>query len=248
MDVTEVIDHYGDTIVRAAYDGDYDKTGLPDPLILTNYISVRDGKIVSLITIHHKPSTSRPHQRRGTQAPGAAAADLVIAPTICAATPALRSRFGASRPATRQRTAAFARTSRDTGGRATAFAVAPTRSWLLHGDAGLVLQHRRRTSAPPRQRSSTRLGPAMRLRAAFRIPERKPRCDAGPRRLLVGRNQRFGRRLPGYFFLPGVVRKLKPADDVALGSTVILRSDNRLTTLPPPGSGSRVCNDALDER
>jgi SnoaL-like protein len=56
MDVTEVIDHYGDTIVRAAYDGDYDKTDLPDPLILTNYFSVRDEKIVSLITIHNKPS------------------------------------------------------------------------------------------------------------------------------------------------------------------------------------------------
>lgn len=56
MDVIEVIDHYGDTIVRAAYDGEYDKTGLPDPLILTNYFSVRDDKIVSLITIHNKPS------------------------------------------------------------------------------------------------------------------------------------------------------------------------------------------------
>jgi hypothetical protein len=56
MDVTEVIDHYGDTIVRAVYDGDYDKTDLPDPLILTNYFSVRDEKIVSLITILNKPS------------------------------------------------------------------------------------------------------------------------------------------------------------------------------------------------
>jgi hypothetical protein len=56
MDVTEVIDHYGDTIVRATYDGDYDKTNLPDPLILTNYFSVRDGKIVSLVTILNKAS------------------------------------------------------------------------------------------------------------------------------------------------------------------------------------------------
>src|ERR1700756_1979350 len=53
MDVTEVIEHHGDTIVRAAYDGDFDKTNLPDPLILTNYFSVRDEKIVSLITIHN---------------------------------------------------------------------------------------------------------------------------------------------------------------------------------------------------
>ena len=56
MDVTEVIDHHGDTIVRAAYDGDYDKTNLPVPLILNNYFSVRDDKIVSQVTIRNKAS------------------------------------------------------------------------------------------------------------------------------------------------------------------------------------------------
>ena len=56
IDVTEVIDHHGDAIVRAIYDGDYDKADLPDPLILTNYFSVRDEKIVSLITIRTKSS------------------------------------------------------------------------------------------------------------------------------------------------------------------------------------------------
>src|ERR1700684_3295514 len=30
MDVREVVDHYGNTIVRAAYDGDFDRTNLPD--------------------------------------------------------------------------------------------------------------------------------------------------------------------------------------------------------------------------
>ena len=33
MEVREVIDHYGDIIVRAKYDGDYDKTNLPDELM-----------------------------------------------------------------------------------------------------------------------------------------------------------------------------------------------------------------------
>ena len=56
MDVREVVDHYGDTIVRAAYDGEYDKAGLPDPLIMSSYFSVRDGKIVSLAVIHNRPS------------------------------------------------------------------------------------------------------------------------------------------------------------------------------------------------
>lgn len=55
MEVTEVIDHYGDIVVRGRYDGDYDKTNLPAELILTSYFTVRDGKIASLIVIHNKP-------------------------------------------------------------------------------------------------------------------------------------------------------------------------------------------------
>ena len=56
LEVTEVIDHYGETIVRGRYDGEFDKTDLPDELILTNYFTVRDGKIVSLIVIHNTPA------------------------------------------------------------------------------------------------------------------------------------------------------------------------------------------------
>jgi hypothetical protein len=56
IDVREVIDHYGDTIVRGAYDGDFDKTDLPDEVILSNYFSVRDGKIVSLLVIRNRPA------------------------------------------------------------------------------------------------------------------------------------------------------------------------------------------------
>jgi hypothetical protein len=56
MEVREVVDHYGDTIVRARYDGTYDKADLPDELVLSNYFSVRDGKIVSLAVIFNQPS------------------------------------------------------------------------------------------------------------------------------------------------------------------------------------------------
>ena len=49
----EVIEHHGQTIVRGRYDGEYDKTGLPDELILTNYFTVQDGKITTLIIIHN---------------------------------------------------------------------------------------------------------------------------------------------------------------------------------------------------
>jgi hypothetical protein len=56
MEVREVIDHYGEIIVRAKYDGDYDKTNLPDEFVMTNYFSLRDGKIVSLTIIFTQPS------------------------------------------------------------------------------------------------------------------------------------------------------------------------------------------------
>jgi SnoaL-like domain len=55
--VTDVLDHYGDTIVRGRYDGNYDKTNLPDELILTSYFTVRDGKIVTLIVIPNTPAS-----------------------------------------------------------------------------------------------------------------------------------------------------------------------------------------------
>jgi hypothetical protein len=56
MEVRQVVDHFGDTIVRARYDGTYDKTNLPDELEMSNYFSVRDGKIVSLAVIFNQPS------------------------------------------------------------------------------------------------------------------------------------------------------------------------------------------------
>ncbi|WP_433556095.1 nuclear transport factor 2 family protein [Pseudonocardia xinjiangensis] len=56
IDVHEVLDHHGDTIVRGAYDGDFDRSNLPDEIILSNYFGVRDGKIVSLVVIHNRPA------------------------------------------------------------------------------------------------------------------------------------------------------------------------------------------------
>jgi hypothetical protein len=56
MDVREVVDHYGETIVRSRYDGTYDKTSLPAELVMSDYFSVRDGKIVSLKVIRNQSS------------------------------------------------------------------------------------------------------------------------------------------------------------------------------------------------
>jgi hypothetical protein len=54
--VTEVIDHYDQTIVRGRYDGQFDRSNLPDELILTNYFTIRDGKITALIVIRNTPA------------------------------------------------------------------------------------------------------------------------------------------------------------------------------------------------
>jgi hypothetical protein len=56
IEVREVLDHYGDTIVRGAYDGLFDKTNLPDEVVLTNYFSVRDGTIVRLVVVFNQPA------------------------------------------------------------------------------------------------------------------------------------------------------------------------------------------------
>jgi ketosteroid isomerase-like protein len=56
MEVREVIDHYGDIVVRAKFDGTYDKTNLPDELVMTSYFAIREGKITSLAIIFNQPS------------------------------------------------------------------------------------------------------------------------------------------------------------------------------------------------
>jgi hypothetical protein len=56
MDITEVLSHDDQPIVSASYDGDFDRTNLPDELILTNYFTVRDHKIATLIVIRNQPA------------------------------------------------------------------------------------------------------------------------------------------------------------------------------------------------
>jgi hypothetical protein len=55
IDVTEVIERPGQTIVRGRYDGDFDKSSLPDELILSNYFTIAGGRITSLIVIRNTP-------------------------------------------------------------------------------------------------------------------------------------------------------------------------------------------------
>ena len=48
------VDRHGDITVHARTDGTYDKTALPDPLILSLYFSLRGERITQLIIIHNK--------------------------------------------------------------------------------------------------------------------------------------------------------------------------------------------------
>jgi hypothetical protein len=56
IEVTETAETYGLVILRGRYDGNFDKSALPDDLILTNYVTFTDGKIASLIVIRTMPA------------------------------------------------------------------------------------------------------------------------------------------------------------------------------------------------
>jgi SnoaL-like domain len=56
MDVREVVEHYDETIVSSRYDGDFDKSSLPEEVVLTDYFHVLDGQIVSLVVVRNQPS------------------------------------------------------------------------------------------------------------------------------------------------------------------------------------------------
>ncbi|MDB4967562.1 MAG: hypothetical protein JWN44_3251 [Myxococcales bacterium] len=54
MFVQRVIVHYQQLIATAVVDGDFDKRGLPDPLVLTLYASIADERIVQLLILRNE--------------------------------------------------------------------------------------------------------------------------------------------------------------------------------------------------
>jgi hypothetical protein len=54
MRVVKVVEHYGHFIVTANIDGNYDKRGLPDPLVLAFYFSAHGDQIVQLIILRNQ--------------------------------------------------------------------------------------------------------------------------------------------------------------------------------------------------
>lgn len=56
MRLTEAVCRGSAVAVTAAMDGNFDKTGLPDPLLLTFYFSVSGDHIDQLIIVHNTPA------------------------------------------------------------------------------------------------------------------------------------------------------------------------------------------------
>ena len=54
MNVTKVINHYNNFIVTANVDGNFDKRGLPDPLVLAFYFTAQSDLIVQLIILRNR--------------------------------------------------------------------------------------------------------------------------------------------------------------------------------------------------
>ncbi|MFM0314077.1 nuclear transport factor 2 family protein [Paraburkholderia nemoris] len=63
MDVIEARLHFDDLILSAEVGGDFDKTGLPSPLILNFIFSFFDEKIVRLIVLVTRPGETEPDVR-----------------------------------------------------------------------------------------------------------------------------------------------------------------------------------------
>jgi hypothetical protein len=48
LDVINVAEHAGETVVTTKVDGNFDRTGLPDPVIINHHIKAENGKIAAL--------------------------------------------------------------------------------------------------------------------------------------------------------------------------------------------------------
>lgn len=66
LKVLMVVRHFGDYVMTAQVDGDFDKTGLPDPLMLNLYFTLHQGRIARLIVLNNRPDDSAP-EIRGTR-------------------------------------------------------------------------------------------------------------------------------------------------------------------------------------
>jgi ketosteroid isomerase-like protein len=59
FEIDDVKEHYGDFIICALTDGNYDKTKSPDPTYLDYFFTVQDDKIVKLIILKNKEKSAK---------------------------------------------------------------------------------------------------------------------------------------------------------------------------------------------
>jgi hypothetical protein len=52
--VTKIVRHYGNFVVTAEVDGNFDKRGLPDPLVLAFYFTPHNDAIIQLIILRNR--------------------------------------------------------------------------------------------------------------------------------------------------------------------------------------------------
>ena len=55
----EMIEHYGDFLITALTDGNYDKSKSPDPTYLDYFFTVKNDKIVKMIVIKNKEKSAK---------------------------------------------------------------------------------------------------------------------------------------------------------------------------------------------
>ena len=48
LEVLDVADHDGETVITTKVDGNFDRTGLPDPVIINYHLRAEGGKIIAL--------------------------------------------------------------------------------------------------------------------------------------------------------------------------------------------------------
>ena len=56
IEIVEVIHHRGNAIVRARYEGIFDRANLPPEVVLTSYFRMEDAKIVELFLFLKRPN------------------------------------------------------------------------------------------------------------------------------------------------------------------------------------------------
>jgi hypothetical protein len=54
-----IVEHYGDFLITALTDGNYDKTKSPDPTYLDYFFTLRNDKIVKMIVIKNKEKSAQ---------------------------------------------------------------------------------------------------------------------------------------------------------------------------------------------